>query len=141
MKNRFVKNLFQTFSLLLFSFFLVFILAYEFVFVYNYENMIIAILLIISILTTSVFCLIVGSQVVVIDENGIALYLLCKKTRQILWCEIETIKISNVLKSVCYTLCFKDGKPGFNLDFRKSIKNAILYYAPKEITEEIELVK
>jgi len=76
-------------------------------------------------------------QTVTIDGNGITIQLFRRAIKYCSWDEVQSIKKTNIMRNDCYTFYLKNEKKQLNLDYRKSIKKAILFYAPSSIKEMI----
>ena len=138
-KNIFLKNLYQIISFaLVISIFIFFLLLGYFVSL-NYENNNgWYLLLIAGVLIASYF--IIGFywifQTVEIDEKGIKIKILGKNIRNVKWDNIIEIKYASVMRNPAYVLLIKNEK-NINLDSRKSIKKAMIYYAPKAMKDKL----
>lgn len=138
-KNIFLKNLYQIISFaLVISIFIIFLLLGYFVSL-NYENNNgWYLLLIAGVLIASYF--IIGFywifQTVEIDEKGIKIKILGKNIRNVKWDNIIEIKYASVMRNPAYVLLIKNEK-NINLDSRKSIKSAMIYYAPKAMKDKL----
>ena len=138
-KNIFLKNLYQIISFaLVISIFIIFLLLGYFVSL-NYENNNgWYLLLIAGVLIASYF--IIGFywifQTVEIDEKGIKIKILGKNIRNVKWDDIIEFKYASVMRNPAYVLIIKNEK-NINLDSRKSIKNAMIYYAPKAMKDKL----
>lgn len=138
-KNVFLKNLYQIISFaLVISIFIFFLLLGYFISL-NYEsNNGWYLLLIAGVLIASYF--IIGFywifQIVEIDEKGIKIKILGKNIRNVKWDDIIEIKYASVMRNPAYVISIKNEK-NINLDSRKSIKNAISYYAPEVMKDKL----
>ena len=75
-------------------------------------------------------------QFVVIDEYGLSLFFLKKKIKQINWENVLSVEKTCINRHSYYSFTIKDEK-NFNVNCRKSIKIAVLHYAPQNIKEDI----
>ena len=138
-KNVFLKNLYQIISFaLVISIFIFFLLLGYFISL-NYEsNNGWYLLLIAGVLIASYFK--IGFywifQIVEIDEKGIKIKILWKNIRNVKWDDIIEIKYASVMRNPAYVISIKNEK-NINLDSRKSIKNAISYYAPEVMKDKL----
>ena len=138
-KNIFLKNLYQTISFaLVISIFIFFLLLGYFASLDYESNNGWYLLLIAGALIASYF--IIGFywifQIVEIDEKGIKIKILGKNIRNVGWDDIIEIKYESVMRNPAYVLLIKNEK-NINLDSRKSIKNAMIYYAPKAMKDKL----
>ena len=144
MKNRFVKNLFQVLSSLGGLDVLALIVLLEVIFEISLQNR-----------EKILFCLVVIAclvflnfgigfywvfQKVLIDETGISVYLFGKTLRHVPWASIEAVKRDSVMRNLCFVISVWNEERPLNLDYRKSIKRAMLFYAPKNIVEILDKI-
>ena len=141
-KNIFLKNLYQTISYALVIAVFIFFLLLGYFSTLDYEsNNGWYLLLIAGALIASYF--IIGFywifQIVEIDEKGIKIKILGKNIRNVGWDDIIEIKYECVMRNPAYVLLIKNEK-NINLDSRKSIKNAMIYYAPKAMEDKLKKI-
>ena len=135
----FLKNLYQIISFaLVISIFIIFLLLGYFASL-NYENNNgWYLLLIAGVLIASYF--IIGFywifQTVEIDEKGIKIKILGKNIRNVKWDNMIEIKYASVMRNPAYVISIGNEK-NLNLDSRKSIKKAMIYYAPQVIKDKL----
>ena len=141
MKNRFVKNMFQVLSCFASEIIIgipILIVGFE----TGFRNRDANLFMVICIVFLIVLPFGIGSywifQNVVIDKNGISVYLFGRKVRYASWGSIEAIKRAGVMRNMCYVISILDEEKTLNLDYRKSIKKAMLFYAPPSIVEIIK---
>lgn len=138
-KNIFLKNLYQIISFALVISIFIFSLLLGYFVSLNYESNNGWYLLLIAGVLIS-FYFIIGFywifQIVEIDEKGIKIKILGKNIRNVKWDDIIEIKYASVMRNPAYVLLIKNEK-NINLDSRKSIKNAMIYYAPKAMKDNL----
>ncbi len=143
MKNRFFKNLFQFLtSLGVLDTMMVFVLLmglFETGF-QNREFILLTLIFIAFLVLVNLACSYWIFQRVLIDENGISVYFFGRMLRHVPWDSIEAIKRDSVMRNMCYVISILNEETPLNLDYRKSIKRAMIFYAPKNIAEIIEKI-
>lgn len=143
MKKIFYKNLYQSISYFSVIIIFVSILLGGFAISVRDGNESAWILLVIAISLISLYFLIGFPwifQKLVIDNSGIKLMLFRKEIKNIKWDQIEQILYTGVMRNPAYVIHLKESKK-INLDGRKKIKEAILYYGSENIKVQVKNIK
>ena len=140
MKNfKFIKNLYQVISCLFVIMVFVCFLLLGYIKSLDYPKnngwylLLVSFSLIVLFFITGFYWIF---QTVEIDAEGIRTKIFRKSIRSINWDDITEIKYTCVMRNPAYVLLIKNEK-NLNLDSRKSIKNAINYYAPQSIKDKL----
>ena len=137
-KNIFFKNLYQVISFSLVIFVFVLLLLSGYFASLNYESNNGWYLLLIAFSLIALY-FIIGFywifQMVEIDEKGIEIKFFRKSIRTIKWDDVTEIKYTSVMRNPAYVLSIANAR-NLNLDSRKAIKNAIIYYSPKAMQDK-----
>ncbi len=139
-KSKFYKNLYQSVSFFSVIMLLVFFLILGFIESLYYESARGWILLMIAVSLIILFFL-VGFywifQKVEFDHTGIKITLFHKEIRKINWEEIEEISYTSVMKNPAFVIKTKGSKK-LNLDSRKKIKYAIMYFGNENTRDQMK---
>ena len=142
-KNRFVKNLYQITSFAASELvILIPILAIYFLMLDNNAVDKSAWMLYVVIVLVLLF-FIVGFywifQIVEINSSGIVVKLFNRVIRSIRWEDVEDIRYANHFRNPVYNIIIKENKILY-LDYRKKIKNAIIFWGNDDIKEMMKRI-
>lgn len=132
-KNRFIKNLFQSISWGVSCFVLITAILAGYFASLQYGSSNSWILLAFAVGIVLLFFLIGFYwifQTIEIDQQGIYVRILQKTIRTIYWTDVVNIEAKTVMKNPAYVVTVR-GQTHLNLDRRKKIRNAISQYCDK----------